>query len=368
MEQERPRVFLGCDAHRKYSVFVTVDERGKASLPVRVEHDRPKLRRFLRGIPPGAPVAVEATGGWYWLVDELEEAGLIPHLAQPFAARRMLGVGAKKTDTVDARCLATLLRNGTLPEAWIPPAEMRDLRNLMRSRLALREYQTCLKNRIVAACNRYGLREAEDDSDLFRGAGRYQLSMYAARLSEHTHTAVLCEWHLVDELETQIQQLEMKLKSELRAHPDAKRLKTLPGVGVVLSATMYLEIGWIERFATASHLASYAGLVPVVHASGGRTFYGPTSRRSNPYLRWAFVEAANLTAMRRKQHPERHVSQLYERLRPAKGHQKAAVAVARHLAESAWWVLKKQQDYREPLPAAATIASSQERVSAKDPV
>jgi transposase len=117
MEQERPRVFLGCDTHRKYSVFVTVDERGKASVPVRVVHDRPKLRRFLRGIPPGAPVAVEATGGWYWLVDELEEAGLIPHLAQPFAARRMLGVGAKKTDTVDARCLAILLRNGTLPEA-----------------------------------------------------------------------------------------------------------------------------------------------------------------------------------------------------------------------------------------------------------
>jgi hypothetical protein len=67
----------------------------------------------------------------------------------------------------------------------------------------------------------------------------------------------------------------------------------------------------------------YAGLVPVVHASGGHTFYGPNSRRSNLYLRSAFVEATNLAAIRRKQHPERHVSQLYERLRQAKGHQKA---------------------------------------------
>ena len=68
----------------------------------------------------------------------------------------------------------------------------------MRSRLALHQYQTCLKNRIVAACNRYGLREPEEDGDLFRGAGRYQLSQYASRLSEHTHAAVLCEWHLVE--------------------------------------------------------------------------------------------------------------------------------------------------------------------------
>jgi hypothetical protein len=95
MEQESPQIFLGCDAHRKYSVFVTVDERGKASAAVRVEHDRPAFRRFLRGIQPGTPVALEATGSWYWLVDdwywlvdEREEAGLLPHLAQPFAARR----------------------------------------------------------------------------------------------------------------------------------------------------------------------------------------------------------------------------------------------------------------------------------------
>ena|SRR6478609_8354311 len=69
-----PQIFLGCDAHRKYSVFVTVDERGKASVPVRVEHDRPAFRRFLRGLQPGTLVALEATGSWYWLVDEMETA------------------------------------------------------------------------------------------------------------------------------------------------------------------------------------------------------------------------------------------------------------------------------------------------------
>ena len=130
--------YIGCDAHRRYSVFVSMDEKGNISKPVRVEHERREIRGFLRRLPPGTPVAVEATGSWYWLVDEIEAAGLEPRLAQPFAARRMLGGGAK-TDAIDARALATLLRNGTLPESWIPSSELRDLRNLMRTRLGLRE-------------------------------------------------------------------------------------------------------------------------------------------------------------------------------------------------------------------------------------
>lgn len=167
------------------------------------------------------------------------------------------------------------------------------------------------------------------------------------------------QWGLVDELEEQIEDLEQQLKQELQPLTDAQRLKTLPGVGHVLGATIYLEIGAVTRFACPERLARYAGLVPVVHASGGRVFYGPTTNRSNLYLRWAFVEAANLAAARRKAYPQRHVSRLYQRLRASKGHQKATVAVARHLAESAWWILTKQQVYREPQPAAAARSSSE---------
>lgn len=358
-EEAPVRSFVGCDSHRKYSVFVAMDEQGRTTAPLRVGHEQREFRNFLRHIPAGTPVAVEATGSWYWLVDAIEAAGLIPHLAQPFAAKRMTGVGGKKTDSVDARCLATLLRNGTLPETWIPDSANRDLRHLMRTRLALREYQTGIKNRIVAAINAYGLRDPEEDCDLFRGKGRLKLALYKSSLPKHTQEAVIQQWSLVDDLEKQIQGLERYLKNELKPVPESQRLKSLPGVGAVLGATIYLEVGAVTRFASAQQLACYSGLVPVVHASGGRTFYGPTSKRSNSYLRWAFVEAANLAAARRKVYPQRHVSRLYERLRPSKGHQKAAVAVARHLAESAWWILTKQQDYREPPPAVAAVSSSE---------
>ena len=97
------RAFIGCDSHRKYSVFIAMDEQGRTSVPLRVEHELKQVRLFLRHLPPGTDVAVEATGSWYWLVDEIEAAGLVPHFAQPFAAKRMIGVGGKKTDSVDAR-------------------------------------------------------------------------------------------------------------------------------------------------------------------------------------------------------------------------------------------------------------------------
>ena len=84
------RSFIGCDAHRKYSVFVAMDEQGRTTAPIRVEHERKELRLFLRHIPPGTDVAVEATGSWYWLVDEIEAAGLVAHLAHPFTAKRMV--------------------------------------------------------------------------------------------------------------------------------------------------------------------------------------------------------------------------------------------------------------------------------------
>jgi transposase len=349
--------FIGCDSHRRYSVFVTMEESGKVSQPVRVEHQGELLPEYLATLPAGTSVAVEATGSWYWIVDAMEAAGLDARLVQPFAAKRMLG-GGKKTDSVDARALATLLRNGTLPEVWIPDAKLRDLRNLVRCRLALRQYQTGLKNRIVAAVNRYGLREAGDDMDLFNGKGRIRLSVYIGRLPEHTREAAIREWDIVNELEQHLLDLQARIKEKIGAIGWTRRLKTLPGVGEVLGATIYMEIGKVERFPSAQQLASYAGLVPVVHSSGGHTFYGPTSPKSNHFLRWAFVEAANSVVRHQKRHPEWHAVQLYQRLKPGKGHHKAVVAVARHLAESAWWMLTKVQDYRPPRPAATAVASS----------
>ena len=129
-----------------------------------------ELRAYLATLPSGAPVAVDATG-WYWFVDELGAAGLDARLVNPLEAKKRMP-GTKKTDPRDAGGLAMLLRNGTLPEVWIPPAQLRDPSGLLRTRLSLRRHTATLKNRIHGAIRRYGQYEPGEPIDLQRqGSG-----------------------------------------------------------------------------------------------------------------------------------------------------------------------------------------------------
>ncbi|WP_026441643.1 IS110 family transposase [Pseudacidobacterium ailaaui] len=177
------RSIIGCDAHKQFSVFVAIDNTGKTSSPVRVGHDREEYIRFLRTLPPGSEIAVEATGHWYWMVDEMESAGHRPHLANPTEAKKRMGK-TNKTDALDAKGLAILLHNGTLPESWIPPGDLRDQRELLRTRMALRDLRSSLKHRIHAAIDRYGL-HAIGISDLFGVRGRVYIDRVVDQLPSH---------------------------------------------------------------------------------------------------------------------------------------------------------------------------------------
>ena len=132
-------------------------------------------------------------------------------------------------------------------------------------------------------------------------------------------------------------------------------LMSLPGVGVILAAVLWLEIGTPKRFASAERLASYAGTTPRVHASGGVVRYGRLRPDVNRYLRWALVEAANSVAVNQARCPQRHVSELYRRLKLRKGHAKAIGAVARHLAEAVYHVLQSNQPYQDRMVRTGSI-------------
>jgi transposase len=349
--------FIGCDVHKKYSVFVSVDEKGKASRAVRVEHGDGELATYLSSLPEATPVAVETTGHWYWLLDEIEKAGLEPHLAHALAAKRMM-VGPNKTDPLDAKGLAILLLHGTLPEVWVPNGDLRDLRGLLRSRLAVRRMGTALKNRITAALGRYGLPK-QFSGDLF-GASPAAVECLRQSLEElpaQTRFATGQELQLLRELEQKVNALAERIAGSVGKLGWVRRLRTLPGIGEILGPTLYLEIGEVGRFPTAAHLAAYAGLVPRVHSSGGHTRMGRLRQECNHFLKWALVEAAEAVVAHQDSMSGRHVVRLYRRVknqRPDR-HGKAVVAVARHLAEAAWHILSRQEDYREPQPTPGTI-------------
>lgn len=339
--------YNACDAHKKYSIFGGIDERGKKLRQVRVEHEPESYRSFLKTLPEGSSIALESTGNWYWMVNEMEEAGHRAILVHPRKAKMMMGQ-INKTDKLDVNGLGILHRNGTLPEVWIAPAEIRDMRELPRMRMAFVSMRTKLKNRIHAALGKYNI-QVEEVSDVFGVRGREMMERRLKELPPETERSVREQLKLLDEVEERIEIAEERILEVVKETAQMQFLKTLPGFGPILSIVVALEIGSVDRFGRPEQLASYSGVVPRIHSSGGKTRFGKTCPNVNRYLKWAFIEAANVVMMNQSRMPERHAVQLYQRIRSAKGHGKAVVAVARHLAEAAYWILTKKEAYREPL-------------------
>lgn len=338
--------YIGCDGHKRYSIFAVVDERGRVQSRQRVEHDRETFRAFLGQLPPGSPIALETMGNWYWMVDEMEQAGHQPHLAHAMKAKLMMGQ-INKTDNLDAGGLGILLRNGTLPSVWIPPKELRDQRELPRMRMVLVGIRTQLKNRIQATLAKYAL-SIDEVSDTFGKRGRLLLEQRIGALPPETQRSMREHLKLLDQVQGQIEDVEQHMQEVIQQTPSMQLLMTLPGIGPILGMVLALEIGSVDRFPGPEHLASYAGTVPRIHSSGGKTFHGKVRPDVNRYVKWALVEAANVVMMHQRPWPQRHVTQLYQRIKQRKGHAKAVVAVARHLAEAAYWVLRKNEPYRDP--------------------
>jgi transposase len=283
--------YYGCDAHKKYSIFTWIDERGEGGFYFKVLNCREELRDYLSSWPQASVIALETVGNWYWLVDEIEKAGHRPVLANAAKARAMM-VGGNKREKLEARGLAILLRNGTLPSVWIPSGKLRDLREVVRTRMALVRMRTAIKNRIQATLSKYNLR-LNGISDIFSSEVRQILEGLLCELPSHTRECLRKELKVLDGVQAQIKKIEEEIRSIAEESEEIRLLQTIPGVGVILAMVEALEIGDVNRFSGPEKLASYSGTVPRVKASGGKIFHGPVRSDVNRYLKWAFVEAAN---------------------------------------------------------------------------
>jgi transposase len=340
---------VGCDAHKYYSIFAVLDHRGKLKEEQRVNHSPGAIREYLSAFPEGTPVALESVGNWYWIVDEIESAGCVPKMAHALYAKKMMA-HIHKTDKLDARGLATLEHLGSLPTVWIAPGEIRDARELPRTRMALSKMRTALKNRMHSTLAKYAL-SLEGASDIFAKKWRSPLMELIDTLPQETARCMHQELELLGLVQDQIDRLETRIKERIKSTQSMQFVQSLPGVGTILAIVITLEVGSVDRFPSASNLACYSGTVPKVISSGGKQRQGRMVKQANNYLKWAFIEAANVVVMKRN-HPiwrRKHVSVLYERIRRRKGHAVAVGAVARHLAEATFWVLTKAEPYRDPM-------------------
>ena len=351
---------IAFDTHKRYTLASVASDDGRVLREERIEHERGALRQFLASCEPGAPVAVETVGHWYWVVDEIEAAGCLPRLVHARKAKLMLG-NLNKTDRLDARGLNLLQRTGTLPTVWIPPGGLRDQRELPRTRMVLVRQRTRLKNRVHATLAKYALHEV-DVSDLFGTRGRQWVQQRLALLPPHTAFTLAQLLAQIDSLAQQVRAFEQRMRTSFAPAPEITHLMTLPGVGFILAVVIALEVGDVTRFPRPEQFAAYAGTTPRVQASGDKIRYGRLRPDVNRYLKWAFIEAANVGVAHRA-HRARHVRRLYERLTRRRGHPKAVGAVARHLAEATYWMLSRHEAYREPAVTAVSSTGGAARSS-----
>lgn len=341
--------YIGCDAHLNYSVFCVLDEQAQVVEERRVDHEPGAVQAYLGRFAAATPVAIETIGSWYWLVDEVEAAGCEPHLAHAIEAKKRMG-RTHKTDRLDAHGLAVLLRNGTLPESWIADQAGRDLRELPRGRMALSHQRVEVKNRILATLSKYSLR-LNGVTDAFGVRGRRQMTQLAEALPQEHRWSLERQLAVLDVVQQQIAASEERVLAMARDSDEMNLLRTAPGIGPVLAVAILAEIGNIRRFGSAAQFASYCGLVPTMHASGGKVRMGQLPAQCNRYLKWAFVEAANVIQVNHHRETWRNkdLVRFYLRIRGRRGTKSAICAVARRLAEAVWWMLTKGEGYREPV-------------------
>jgi transposase len=338
---------IAFDSHKRYTVASVQDMEGNIINEERIAHKKGEIAKFLGQWDKGSPVAVESIGSWYWIVDEIEESGMKPQLVHARKAKLMMGM-VSKTDKLDARGLNRLQQAGTLPVVWIPPMEVRDKRELPRTRMVLAAQRTRLKNRIHSVVDKYGLQyEFKGISDIFGKEGMQILYKIISQLPEQTGYSMGVVLKQLQEVGDKIEEIEKRMQDVLEVEEEVKLLMTMPGVGFILAVVISQEIGDIRRFTKAERVACYAGMVPRVHASGGKVRYGRLRPDTNRYLKWAFSEAGNSVAVHYKRLYGRHVSRLYKRIRERKGHATAVGAVGRHLAEASYWILTRKEAYRE---------------------
>jgi len=338
---------IAFDSHKHYTLARVEKENGQKIVEQKINHRHGNIYSFLTDFEKGTKVAVETIGNWYWIIDEIEQADMEPRLVHARKAKLMLG-SINKTDKLDVRGLNLLQRTGTLPTVWIPPAEIRDKRELARTRMVFANQRTRLKNRIHSVIDKYGYQDRfEGITDIFGSRGRIILNDCVKVLPQQTAYTTRLLLVGLDTVCQRIKSIEERMKIVFKTNEDIELLMSMPGIGFILAVVISLEAGDISRFASAQKFAGYCGTVPRVHSSGDKVRYGALRTDCNHYLKWAYSEAGNSVAVNREIHSQRHVSKLYNRIRYRKGHCKAVGAVGRHLAEATYWILSKRERYIE---------------------
>jgi transposase len=322
-------LIIGCDFHPSWEQVAWLDTETGETKEQKLVHGHGEAERFYGGLAAPALIGLEATGNCQWLLDRLRELGHEVWVGDA-AAIRASTVRRQKTDQRDAAHILKLLVEGRFPKLWVPDREQRDLRQLLMHRHKLVEIRSRVKNGLQHLALNQGMQRKRR---LWSAAGQQALQQlplqpWATRRRED----LLRLWR---SLEEQIAPLDRAVEEAAQQNSEARLLMSQPGVGPITALAFVLTIGDVSRFARGKQVASYLGLIPCEHSSGGHQRLGAISKQGNRFLRMLLVEAAQ-SAVRCD--PE--LRRQYQHRCHSKPKNVAKVAVARKLAVRLYWMLR----------------------------
>jgi transposase len=331
-------IVMGLDQHRAQITAEWVDaDTGEIGRTRVAPAHRATVRRFLeRFRGRRLEVALEATTGWRFVVEELHRVGAVVHLAEPAETAERRGRKKRaKTDRADARLLRELVMTGRLPESWIAPEHILDLRARVRLRHTLVDQRGEWQQRIHAVLYHHGIPQRR--AGLLTAEGRAWLE--GQRLPRTAREQVTVALAMTDKLDAQLAPIDKELRAYARRQPGCKALMGLYGIGHLTAVTILAELGDARRFSSSRDAVRYSGLDITVSQSDRRRAPGHLSRQGPPALRWALYEAAQ--SAHRKSSPDRdYYLQAAERL----GNNRACLAIARKLLKRSYHTLRELGD------------------------
>lgn len=332
-------MYVGIDAHKRECHATVLNEQGEKLSTARFPTNLGALTAWAKTLPTGSVLALEASTVAKRLYWHLKGLGLVVRMAHPLEVRRMAGT-KKKTDVIDSFELADLLRMHRLPEAYVPPPELNERRQVLRYRIDLGKKMRTIKCQVLALLDHNGV--TTELTDFFGARGRVEMHRAIGRLP--TAQRYLLEGLLaqLDLLGRQIEEVEGQLAQLGSEDPAVQKLMTLPGIDFYSAQVILEEIGDITRFPSEKHLSSYAGLVPRVMQSGDTLRMGRIHKQGPRALRWILTTCAHAAIK-----APGKFQRLYRRWEKRLGKGKAIVAVAHRMIEVIFALLARNEAYSE---------------------
>lgn len=327
------QIYIGCDLHKRTSNLCIKTQSGRLLSETKIKTTKEEFQRILSEYA-GAHIVFEPVSQSWWLGDILEELGLVVYLAN---AREVKAIAHArvKNDKIDAAVLCDLLRGNLLPESYRSTKEARAWKEQVRFRTSLIGMRTQIKNKIHGLLGRNGI--VAPLGMIFGPKGRAWLEALPLSALHREHLTQYLK--LIDTYEAQIALATKVIEETVATADEAKRLLSIPGISYVSALSIMSELDTIERFHDCKQVASYAGLVPSVYASGDSIRYGRLTKRGSKTLRTILIEVAHSQGRLKR---SVGLKPYFERIEKRKGSRTATVATARKLCVIIYHILKSK--------------------------